>query len=125
MPLRQKINLLLALAGALVFALVPLLAQDRPWAPAVEGMAGAFLLGLLTPGSPVDSALDRLVGPGPADAGDGSEAAEAVREALAEDRTAPPPRARPRRIEGSAAGDVLGAILCVAGGVAVLIARGY
>lgn len=122
---RNSINLGLAAVAGLALVLAPILAPPgAPWLPVVEGAAGALLLGLLTPGSPVDSVLDRLAGPDPETAGlDPSEAAEVVRDALAERRAA----RRPRRLDGPEAGsvalDVLGAVVCAAAGAAVLYAR--
>lgn len=115
------------------------LAQDRAedWAGPAELALTAFLLGLITPGSPVDRGPDALT------SGPDREAADVVAEALrgrpgsvlAPERADETPRLGPnvhtrrgpspiRRREGSATLDVIAALVCAGIGAALLLARG-
>lgn len=119
---RQIVNLILAGLAAAVLVAVPMIPtiDDVPRA-GIMGAAGGLLIGLITPGSPVDRVLDALLG-----ARD-ERAAEVVADAL---RSRPgsvvapaPRRLADRREDGSAALDVLGAIVAAAIGLGLLLTR--
>lgn len=118
---RNSINLALACLAGAVLALVPIFWSSESWAPAAEMTAGALLIGLLTPGSPVGRVLDAVAGRPDA------AAAEAVRDALSGRRDATARGRHPapiRREDGSTGLELLGAVVCAGIGAAILIARG-
>lgn len=115
MNARQIVNLSLGIAAGLALGVISVFFSHEPWALPADAACGAFLLGLLTPGSPVDRGLDALV------SGPNAEAADAVADAL---RSRPASVVRRER-EGSATIDLLSALVCAVIGAAILYARGH
>jgi hypothetical protein len=121
---RRIVNVALSAAAAIGGAVVHLFFPGAPWAALALALAAGVLLGLAQANSPLDAFLDRVIGPdtdaeSPPPARMTAEDERAIRDALQ-----PPPRPRPRKIDGSAALDVLGAVVSFGIGLALLIARG-
>lgn len=115
---RRVVNVVLALAAGAGGAAVHLFFPGAPWAALALALAAGVLLGLSTPDSPLDALLDRIIGPDDAPAARmDPEDERRIRDAIAHRRPE-------RRKEGSAALDLLGAVVSVAVGIALLIARG-
>jgi len=124
---RRTVNVALGALAALGGAVAHLAFPGEPWAASAVALAAGVILGLVTPGSPVDAVLDRIVGPDDNDSPPEDSDARAVREALELRPPAPvreAPRPTPRRREGHALLDVLGAVVSFGIGIALLIARG-
>ncbi len=122
---RTVVNVTLSVLASVGGVAVEIAAPGASWAGWVLAGCAGLLLGLNTPGSPVDALLDALVGPDDATARRSAEAVSAIREAFQRahvrggERPLPVaipdlPARRPRREEGSIGLDLLGLIVCAA-----------